>query len=372
MNTGITIYSSLTESIGHLLLDDLFWIDGFTRHFKNVDIYTSRDSINNIKQRRAVEDVQFVPFKDSALLRKINFRLFYLFRVFFAPRIKDKLVLIQGFEEFSILIFLLRQWRCRNKYILVLTNNISLERFHNSGRLLTFLLNRIFNRVDYVFYHSDFELTVIKKYLSWEKNADKLIKVKYHLIGKQTDKSVTDYGQRGNIISFYGPSNVSKPIDEVIRLVNVDKHSKYKFIFYKVTGDYLARLKEQIDPAADVEYVNAYLSDEEYADSLRKSRFVFLPHNYLFEGKLSGILADCIASRTPMISRNIHPVKEYFENYGDMGYLYEENNEYECFKKVLEENHESRYVEFQESMTSCFDDHDDRVIMKEIMTAIEN
>ena len=143
------VLSLLTENSGHLLLDDLFWVKNLINKQKRVTILTSSKSAKNILtqiQENPYINISF--FRDSDWLKKINYRLFLLYRVYRSSNIKNSCIIIQGFEELSILLFLFKIRKNGNKIILIHTNNISPERLGRSKIILPFLLKQIFLKCD--------------------------------------------------------------------------------------------------------------------------------------------------------------------------------------------------------------------------------
>lgn len=99
------VFSSLTEDKGHLLLDDSFWFRNLVKTGKETIVYSSQTSIRNLSKLNAVPKENLISFRDFALIKKINYRLFLILRMLFTKPIRNKKIIIQGFDEFAILVF---------------------------------------------------------------------------------------------------------------------------------------------------------------------------------------------------------------------------------------------------------------------------
>ena len=99
------------------------------------------------------------------------------------------------------------------------------------------------------------------------------------------------------------------------------------------------------------------------------STFVFLPHNFLFEGKISGIFSDSISLFTPVISDKISPVADFFNYYGSLGYIYDFNSQKWC-NEFLEQNIEDYYETIIDNIESCINNHSLTTISSDFISII--
>ena len=129
---------------------------------------------------------------------------------------------------------------------------------------------------------------------------------------------------------------------------------------------------KKLDNRKNISFHNKYLEYEEYLNIIKSSKFVFLPHNFLFEGKLSGILCDCISIGTPVISNNIEPVMEFFKEYGSMGYIFDYSKDRTWPERFLELQSINEYEKFVASMKKCRNNHTNKLIINEFLDAINH
>ena len=364
------IFSSLTEDKGHLLLDDNFWFKNLILIDERTKIFTSETSVKNLSAQFNEYNNSFISFKEFPILKKINSRLHLFAKILFCPPIKNSTIVIQGFEELSLILFLYRIRNWNNKIILVLTNNVSPERIKKSKWLLQFLLRYIFNKCNNVFYHTEFEYKLIQQIVKDSSQLLKIKKLKYHLIGLfYSNLTKVD---SSNYISFFGPILPSKPIDDICKLILADSNSQFQYRFVNIDLISEKIILKKLDNRTNISFHNEYLGYEEYLNLIKSSKFVFLPHNSLFEGKLSGILSDCISIGTPVISDNIEPVLELFKKYGSMGYIFNYSKDSNWPNKFLELQSNNSCDKFVVSIENCRNNHSNTIIINEFLHSIKN
>lgn len=318
MTRKTLIFSSLTggKLTGHMILDDVFWIKYFKSQGIEADIITSAYSKANLQKlfpshQGAINTFEGQPDDDFAGRSKL------IRKVFASPRVRNSLVVIQGFEELSILVFLIKNLGGNNQYVLVPTNNIAKGRITGKGRLLRWLLKAIFLLVDKVFCHTQFEITLINRLIHFS-DEKKLEVVKYHQ-GVNRERSAASLSNRP-ILSFFGPAKPDKTLQPLVDLVLADKKGIWDYRVYN-PGDYQAELLSTIEDKANVQVIKHWMNSEEYETAVCQSSYILLSQNRDYEGKLSGNLCDCIAYSIPFISTNISPVNEYVTKYGELGFI---------------------------------------------------
>lgn len=128
-------------------------------------------------------------------------------------------------------------------------------------------------------------------------------------------------------ISFFGPPKSDKPIKPILDLISEDKFGKFSYDLYSIN------LQEVLSSGGwDVvpPWVRVHEEWLEYKDYLIKfanSDIVLLSHNRAFESKLSGNLCDCFSLGIPYISSKIEPVVSFQRKYGEIGFLYDYDEE---------------------------------------------
>ncbi|MBW7835267.1 MAG: hypothetical protein H3C28_01320 [Sphingomonadales bacterium] len=318
----IVVFGLLTDDDKsmHLLLDEVFWLQYFKSNKIRATLVTSEFSRHKILRDcpDLASSIKMFPDYLKQFL-SLN-RLSLIERVFTAPRPRNSLVLVQGFEEVSLLIFLMINMFRNNKYILVLTNNISQDRLIRGGVALRLLLRLIFKRCHFVFCHSEFERELIYKYIK-PRNINSIVKIKYHLMIAHYTKPKTSFNKR--IISFYGPLKLGKPIDDFVKLIRADTQKKFFYKIYNSGKNLEKGLIDDLRSRSNVQIIDKFMEYETYLQTVQESSYIFLPHDLAFEGKLSGNLCDCITNLVPFISNKIHPIIEFTQQYGDLGYMYD-------------------------------------------------
>jgi hypothetical protein len=368
------IFSSITEDKGHLILDDLFWFSNLVHKFSQTRIITSENSAKNLQNKYPSFIENISSFKDYSFLKRINYRLHILLRLISCEKIKNSRIIFQGFDEFGILFYFLRILGQNNIVYVVPTNNVSPERLNKSKWLLQWMLKKIISNSDRFLYHTDFELALVKSKISNSPNfLEKCYKLKYHLIGQNCNTVASENKNSEAIISFFGPTMSSKPILDFCNLMKADNFAKGKFHYriINVSNQVKEELISVFGNKNNIYFLNEYLEHEEYIKLINSSRYVFLPHNLLFEGKLSGIFSDCISNNTPIISNNIEPVLEFFKKYGAMGFVFEFSLNVDWRLTFLNNQNDDEYQLYKTSLLNCKNDHNHDNIINEFINIIE-
>jgi hypothetical protein len=306
-------------------------------------------------------------WRDMDFLNRVSPRFTLLTRMVQCAKIRESNIVLQGFDEVAVLPFLFRARRARNRVGLVLTNNISKERFDRSRRVLTSLLRLIFQLGDRIFYHSDHEFALIRNYVTQEQNLlAKCRKLKYHLLGKLPPSYPIERNLR--TISFFGPVMEAKPWGPICNLIQHDSRNHFTYRFYNIQPKIVAEVRNKLGSNCRLEFIAEYQTQQKYLESIASSGYVFLPHNELFAGKLSGILCDSVACGTPVISDCVEPVIELSKRYGKIGYIFEFNSDPDWpgkFLRFAETNAE--YYDFQAALKRIRHAHTEQTIIEEFL-----
>jgi glycosyltransferase involved in cell wall biosynthesis len=307
-------------------------------------IASSPASVANIREHL---DVEAFPVTRSKLLsRLLRLRYSSIVNLLTLPCSRYQHVLFQSFEEISTLLFMLRH--PGKRVHLIVTNNLTPERFRRCPRLLTFLLRRIFERAASVFVGSQFELDVIKG-LSERIDPRKLFVIPYHQIA--IPRRRLKWKAKSRTVLYMGPELPHKSIDPVIQLITRDTQRRFRYLFLameKISPDARAFLENQ--PNVRLEF--GYVPDDEYYRAFSEAALVIMTHDAMLEGRLSGILCDAIASDTALVARDMAPHNEFFNRFGDMGFLVDYREPGWC-DRILNAGLESLYDGFQKNMAAC-------------------
>ncbi len=335
MNNDVVIFNYLMEGkeSGHLILDDEFWLKCCTDIGLNPVLYTSEFSKNFQVERDENWGKGIRVLKGVRFLSQIGARFHLIGKVIKSPNFNRKRIVIQGFDELSLIIFLLKNAFGKNCFYLVMTNNISSGRIQRSNFVLILLLKIIFRWVDNIICHSEKEFEIVSQFFG-SSVSKKLNKKKYHLIGRSS--GISEYSIHSKTIAFFGPVKRDKPLDKFIELIKFDINHKFNYVLYNVEnqGDVLFK---NLSELPNVRVVNHFMDNGEYLKALLSCRYIFLSHNSKFEPKLSGNLCDCFANGIPFISEYIYPAREFTDSYGDLGFLIMKSDDsswlYEFFER---------------------------------------
>lgn len=123
------------------------------------------------------------------------------------------------------------------------------------------------------------------------------------------------------VVSCFGPIRADKS-PEVLNavlahLAERETSESIQVKLYKVDP-------EQVvvpDGAPDVTFHTDFMEHDVYRDRIAESDLVILAHTPSFEGKLSGILCDCLSLAVPYTGIDIEPLTEFNQSFGEMGIL---------------------------------------------------
>jgi len=364
------VLSPLTETTGHLLRDDAFWFDNLSLLDPEVTIITSAASAAALRQQFPAGAERCIEFREFPWAKRLGYRLFYTLRLLSLPSIRHRRVVIQAFEEVSLLLYLLRLRRHDNHVGLVLTNNISPERFARHPKFLAFLLREVFRRVDVVFYHSDFELCLIHQFVGPVPPSTRFAKLKYHLIG-EARPSHGEAETPGPVVTFFGPASASKPLEAIFPLIAADGSRCFTYRFVNLSADHAETVRRRFPDNGNITFINRYLGEAEYHVIIRESLYVFLPHNRFYEGKVSGILSDCIANGVPVISDTIEPLLELCQAYGPIGCVFSYDAESDWVGRLRVMQSMEAQTQFRMALRRCFELHAPHIILQEFLADYE-
>ena len=327
---------------GHLLDDDLFMTECLAPLADEIEVISSPAIVKNIETHLKVKAY---PLKEYRALRRFP-RIRSIFNLAGLDCSPYSDVIFQSFEEISILLFFLLH--PKKRIHLIATNNISRERMNRHPVLWRFLMNATLKRASSIFVHSRFESDFIKEVCHNIDPARIFIKP-FHQIS--FDRVRSELSGRTKNILFMGPLLARKPVEPLIELIKADEKRRYNYNLLRMDGiDSDSRAFFEAQPNVTIGF--GYISDDEYYRHFSESMFVLMTHNHLFEGKLSGVFCDAIASGTPVIARGMAPHDEFFERFGDMGYLFDFENA-GWSKNFLGTDPGLEYGGFQRNMSTC-------------------
>lgn len=344
-------------------IDDEFWSEYLTSKTQPLKIYSHIKSLTSLR-KKFYSHPNYSDFSlifDPSLYFGFKYRFFVFLNLLKVKFKKRDTIIIQGFEELSLFLYLLLNFYKTPRIQLVVTNNLGKNRFKNKSYLLRFLLRYIFNKSSNIIVHSQYE----KKFLlnMFSVLESKIFVKNYHLISWNRNTSVQiDYGSSKTII-FIGPTKEDKVIRPFLDLIINDKNNKFDYLILNVKE--LESGYSDLLTKENVTLKNGFLSEDEYNLSIKNSKFLFLGHNVDFEPKLSGNLCDSLRECVPFISDNIFPAKEFGKTYNNIGLIIDFSKR-EWFRFLLDESYDFDYEEYFKSLKKLHLDYSKQNIHKSL------
>ena len=344
--SGILIINALAADRGHMINDDLFLVECLSPFANEVEVRSSPASIANIRTGFDKHlNVKAFPIKEFGFLRCFP-RLQIIFRLLTLPRPQYQDIFFPAFEEVSALLFMLLH--PGKKVHLVYHNNLSPERRDRHPFLWVLFSKMVAVRAASLFVPSRFQSDCIKA-LCPQIDSSKIFFRPFDQISAPRPRLA--WSERSQTIFFMGPPLDRKPIKPLIELIKKDKKRHYKYVLRRM-NNIDADTRAFLDAQPNVDLASGYLDTDEYNRFFREASWVITTHNLLFEGKLSGIFCDAIASGTPLITRDMSPHDEFFERFGDMGVLVDFHDSQWC-ERFLTADFSSKQDDFQRNMAAC-------------------
>lgn len=308
---NILVVNPLARDRDHLIDDDLFLSECLPPLATTFEIRSSPASIANIKKTLNVRAIPLWEFKGLNRLPRLQM----LGKLATLPCTGYADIVFPAFEEISTLFFMLLH--PRKRVHLIFHNNISPERMDRHPLLWTLLMKKIALRATSLLVPSKFQADCLKSICPQIDSAKIFFRPLNQMGASRYRPALT---ARSNIIFFMGSPLSSKPTKPLIELIKKDKDRRYKYILRRM--DYLdAETRVFLESQSNVDLASGYLEPDDYYRHLSEASWVLLTHNLLFQGKLSGIFCDAVASGTPIIARDMSPHDEFFERFGNMGVL---------------------------------------------------
>jgi hypothetical protein len=314
-----------SDSYSHLYEDDLFWSNNLSFYCSKFGICSSRESIDFVKKR--VDSDIFIDYQILSRDKRFSYRLNILFNLLKLRKTAYSDIIFQSFEEISTLFFIILSFRIRTH--LIFTNNLSNSKFSRHSKYHIILLKLCCLMSKTIFVHSVFEKEILVK--KFKIQSKKIFIKPYHQISKKWYIPLNKY--KNGYILFIGNPKSSRPLKPFLELVLKDINKEFSYVIAGVSTEDLINYPN-FSELENVEIIYGKLSYPDYSKIISNSSFIILTHNKLFEGLLSGIFCDAIASYTPIVCSHMEPFIEFSNKYGKLGiYLdFECDNLFENFK----------------------------------------
>ena len=328
----------------HLYDDDFFLSKCIAPLAKDFVAVTSTESALNIKRNLQIETWSTSQIDPTLYLQR--FRLFRL--AFHLQSKRFQHIIFQSFEEVSVLFFILMN---PNKRIhLIVTSNLRSDRIKRHPILLRIFLSMIFKRAASVLVHSQFEVDRILNFIPGV-DATKIFIKPYHKIA--APRVQIQWNDKSQTILFVGPELNFKTTQPLIELIKNDSEHRFHYTLCSMNDKHMIPEKKAFfDKHENVEILFGHLQEEQYYHMVSQAALVIMTHDDGYEGALSGVFCDAIASGTPVIVRNMAPYSEFFTRFGPIGFLVD-YNEPDWHKLILTADLEKFYNIFQKNMAVC-------------------
>lgn len=342
---NVLLVDPLAEDLYHLIDDDMYLAECLQPLSNNFLVMTSPASVANITQKLDIP-VKEIPFQ-GFLRRFVRLRLFLV--ACSLPHSNFDNVVFQSFEEVSTLLFMVLN--PRKRVHLIVTNNLRPDRLKRHPVIGRFFLRAIFNLSSSVIVHCQYEVDKIRQLLPNIDRTKIFIKPFHQIAFPRTQLS---FQEKSQTILFVGPECEHKKVAPIIELIKKDKNNRFRYVFCSMKDSLDQENSRFLKEKENVEILFGYLASDDYYRLFSEAVFVVLTHDDNFEGTLSGVFCDAIASGTAVIARDMAPHNEFFSRFGEMGFLVDYTNP-EWYRNLLTSDLSEAYSMFQLHMTLCRD-----------------
>jgi len=177
----------------------------------------------------------------------------------------------------------------------------------------------------------------------------KIVLKPHHMIGY--DRVRLPRESRANTVLFLGPVSVRKPVEPMIDLVSADSKNKFRYVMKNMVG-ITDEQKQFLSEHPNVDFSTGFMGDDDFYKAIGSAALLVSTHNRLFEGKLSGPISDAIASGTPLVVSRMSPHDEMFEEFGDMGYLVDYDQQ-GWIEQLLSADYDADFPVFEKNLAAC-------------------
>jgi len=312
MPCRVLLVDPKAEDVGHLLDDDLFLAQCLSGLVQQVDVRSSAASVERI---RGIPNVNAKVLDHHSVFRH-SARMSYIAKLAGLHADGYNVVVFQSFEELSTLLFMVRYPRA--KVVLIVTNNLSPDRFQRRPLAARALLGTVLSRASAVVVHCQFEVDFIARVFPTV-GRRKVWVVPFHKIGIPRPR--LGLSSRRRALLFIGPEQPHKTLHPLLELIDADTSRRYEYIVTGADPSTCSDRFRQLCRSSNVRMLRGYLDDAEYYSLISSVLLVILTHDRSYEGRLSGALCDAFSCYTPVLSMEMEPVREFFAKYGPMGYM---------------------------------------------------
>lgn len=261
--------------------------------------------------------------QNKSKIKKIFVKFKELINALCVLNIDSDIVIFQSYSELPIFLALYMKKKCNKKIYMIqyqkgLKSKIT-RRIYNKVR---YKINGIITSSDEVgkFYSNNY--IVIPDYFP-----------RTDLSNNKDEKQKYDFTILGTISEGKDYENI----------INVLKNTGYRV---RIAGKFFDRERYNLlkkSATKNIEFIDKYLTDEEYEKYIYETKYIVLPYKSQYENKSSGVVLDAIYRKKPVIASDLSSFK-FIEKY-ELGLLYRNS-----FSEVLERIDEKKYKIFKENI----------------------
>ena len=339
----VLLIDPLAADKNHLFDDDLFLTECIAPLTDDFLVMSSPSSVENIN-RKLKTAVKTIPLNGQKN-KLIRLNLITIAITLPCSGIDD--IVFQSFEEVSTLLMMILH--PHKRVHLITTSNLRPDRIKRHPILGPFFLRTVFKLAASVIVHCQYEVNKIIELVP-DIDPTKIYIKPFHQI--MFNRVRLSWQQKSRMILFVGPESAHKKIEHVINLIINDKKRRFSYTFCSMQTNLLPQTRSFLETQKNVKVLYDLQEDDIYHRLISEAFLIILTHNNNFEGALSGVFCDAIASGTPIIAQDMAPHNEFFERFGPMGFLVDYADPM-WHKKVLDKNLVETYTDFQQNMAKC-------------------
>lgn len=140
-------------------------------------------------------------------------------------------------------------------------------------------------------------------------------------------------------LGMFGIMSEGKDVEDI---VNTFKNTNYKIMIAGYFSD-ISRYNELVNKKSEnIQIINKYLSDTEYNEYIKNSKYVILPYKDYYKSATSGVIFDVLFNYVPVITKaydTFKIIKDY-----DIGILYNSTLKEIEEKNILDEKLYNNYI----------------------------
>lgn len=309
----------------HIIDDDQWYLRFLSRHSKQLIYIAGHYSAQKLREDKneAGCTITQLPSRKGRIRYELAIVQKLVKHLVAAP---SPTIIFFGYSETLLLLCAILLKLKKATVLLVNTNNITKIRVRKYYWPMLVLHKLISKQLARFIVHTEHERQLVTAQFPFLK--EKILIKKHHMMVPdrllQKKKRPTEYDKEV-VISCFGPVTRDKSLDVASALIEsfaISERLKRRIQvrFYKIPQDLLPDM-QNLSENIEISFNDNFLPREHYREKVAESDLVIMNHTPRFEGKLSGILCDCISLNVPFIAQEIEPLRAYNKECGEIGLL---------------------------------------------------